>query len=619
MRPIVNPYRDKERLADLDGGFGSKVKKGVPHFSSRVLLGAVLLFLVVVLYYTHHVHYAHLLVKDKPSIRGSFSDSVKEFEVDIQNDLRNIDRKNHGLPIVDMHKKDNSEPRSGKINSLKGPAAVKESYSPALIHKLQEESMHAGAIEDKILALAALSKQNELKIAAEEARREKQRENERLAAEAEALRLEQERKAAEEAERAAAEHQAALLLQQEQAAKVEAAQKEAKAKAEKRAAQEAADQEQAQALAEKRAAQIDAERRAAQLEADALLAKRADEQRQAAVRAQEEETLKAAEAAAAAQQPHNPDEPIGILAPPPDDQQHANALPVQDGPIGVLAPPTENPPLAAGDVAPVVNIDSPEVVDPFADNPVPERGQMQEEAAVKEAALLQEQNLGHPAVPPEADEGQETPAVPAVPVVPIVPLIPAVVPPSVPEVPVSPEVPSALKLGSVDSLSAVDSAKQDSSTPIVALHPPAQPVEALSVPGLPASPTNPALPVVPALPALPALLERPMGYDLSPDVLARMESANAAKTSALANSLAGAEKIDYCAGNVDPFASTPVDAFDPPASADFEIVAEWRSAVASMRNRVSKVRYGGDELRALIKNEIKDLQKMRFKMFCKYA
>ncbi len=607
MRPIVNPYRDKERLADLDGGFGSKVKKGVPHFSSRVLLGAVLLFLVVVLYYTHHVHYAHLLVKDTPSIRGSFSDSVKEFEVDIQNDLRNIDRKNHGLPLVDMRKKDNSEPRSGKINSLKGPVADKESYSPALIHKLQEESMHAGAIEDKVLALAALSKQNELKIAAEEARREKQREEERLAAEAEALRLEQQRKAAEEAERAAAEHQAALLLQQEQAAKVEAAQKEAKAEAEKRAAQEAADQEQAQALAEKRAAQIDAERRAAQLEADALLAKRADEQRQAAVRAQEEETLKAAEAAAAAQQPPNPDVPIGILAPPPDDQQHAH-----DGPIGVLAPPIEIPPIAAGDVAPVGNIDSPEVVDPFAENPVPERGQQQEEAAAKEAALLQEQNLGHPAVSPEADEGQETPAVP------VVPAVPAVVSPSVPEVPVLPEVPSAPKLGSVDSLSAIDSAKQDSSTPIVALHPPAQPVEALSAPGLPVS-TDPALPVVPALPALPALPERPMGYDLSPDVLARMESANAAKTSAQAKSLAGAEKIDYCAGNVDPFASTPVDAFDPPASADFEIVAEWRRAVASMRNRVSKVRYGGDELRALIKNEIKDLQEMRFKMFCKYA
>eukprot|EP01032_Pedospumella_encystans_P031593 gene31593-35670_t len=222
MRPIVNPYRDKERLADSDGSFGSKVKKGVPHFSSRVLLGAVLMFLVVVLYYTHHVHYAHLLVKDKPSIRGgSFLDSVKEFEVDIQNDLRNIDRKNHDLPTIDLRKKDNLEPKSGKINSQKGPVAEKDSYSPALIHKLQEESMHAGAIEDKVLALAALTKQNELRIAAEEARREKQREEERLATEAEALRVEQERKAAEEAERAAAEHQAALLVQQEQAAKAE--------------------------------------------------------------------------------------------------------------------------------------------------------------------------------------------------------------------------------------------------------------------------------------------------------------------------------------------------------------------------------------------------------------
>jgi len=611
MRPIVNPYRDKERLADSDGSFGSKVKKGVPHFSSRVLLGAVLMFLVVVLYYTHHVHYAHLLVKDKPSIRGSFSDSVKEFEVDIQNDLRNIDRKNHGT--VDLRKKDNLEAKSGKINSQKGPVAEKDSYSPALIHKLQEESMHAGAIEDKVLALAALTKQNELRIAAEEARREKQREEERLAAEAEALRVEQERKAAEEAERAAAEHQAALLLQQEQAAKVEAALKEAKAESDK----QAANQEQAQALAEKRAALIEAERRAAQLEADALLAKRADEQRQAAVRAQEEETLKAAEAAAEAQQPHIPDEPVGVLAPPPDDVENkANAPSPLDGPIGVLAPPTEDPPAAVGDVAPVVNIDSPEAVDPYVDNPVPERGQViEDKATAEEAALLQEQNLGHPAVPPEAEEGQEVPVVPAIPVVPavpVVPVVPAVVPPSDAEVPALPEIPSAPKLD-VEPLSAIDSKKQDSSTPIVALHPPAQPVEALSAPGLPASTTDPALPVVPALP------ERPMGYDLSPDVLARMASANAAKTSVQANTLAGGEKIDYCAGNVDPFASTPVDAFDPPASAEFGIVAEWRSAVASMRNRVSKVRYGGEELRALIKNEIKDLQKMRFKLFCKYA
>ena len=612
MRPIVNPYRDKERLADSDGSFGSKVKKGVPHFSSRVLLGAVLLFLVVVLYYTHHVHYAHLLVKDKPSIRGSFSDSVKAFEVDIQNDLRNIDRKNHGLPTVDLRKKDNLEAKSGKINSQKGPVAEKDSYSPALIHKLREESMHAGAIEDKVLALAALTKQNELRIAAEEARREKQREEERLAAEAEALRVEQERKAAEEAERAAAEHQAALLVQQEQAAKAEAALQEAKAEVDKHAA----NQEQAQALAEKRAALIEAERRAAQLEADALLAKRADEQRQAAVRAQEEETLKAAEAAAAAQQPHIPDEPVGVLAPPPDDADKANALPPLDGPIGVLAPPAEDPPAAAGDVAPVVNIDSPEAVEPYVDNPVPERGQViEDKATAEEAALLQEQNLGHPAVPPEAEEGQEVPVVPAIPVVPalpVVPFVPAVVPPGDAEVPALPEIPSAPK-SDAEPLSAVDSKKQDSSTPIVALHPPAQPVEALSAPGLPVTTTDPALPVVPALP------ERPMGYDLSPDVLARMASANAAKSSAQASSLTGGEKIDYCAGNVDPFASTPVDAFDPPASAEFEIVAEWRSAVASMRNRVSKVRYGGEELRALIKNEIKDLQKMRFKLFCKYA
>jgi hypothetical protein len=70
---------------------------------------------------------------------------------------------------------------------------------------------------------------------------------------------------------------------------------------------------------------------------------------------------------------------------------------------------------------------------------------------------------------------------------------------------------------------------------------------------------------------------------------------------------------------VDPFLGTPVDTFQPPAGADFELAAQWHSAVRSMVSKISKVKYGGEELRALIRTEVEALQVMRFKMFCQYA
>jgi hypothetical protein len=129
------------------------------------------------------------------------------------------------------------------------------------------------------------------------------------------------------------------------------------------------------------------------------------------------------------------------------------------------------------------------------------------------------------------------------------------------------------------------------------------------------SPAQAADPAVAEPPVPPVIItttanNRPTGYDL-PDlkIPAKAPTAEAAP----------GEKVDYCAGQVDPFRSTPVDTFQPPAGADFELASQWHSAVRGMVSKISKVKYGGEELRALIRTEVEALQVMRFKMFCKYA
>jgi hypothetical protein len=62
-----------------------------------------------------------------------------------------------------------------------------------------------------------------------------------------------------------------------------------------------------------------------------------------------------------------------------------------------------------------------------------------------------------------------------------------------------------------------------------------------------------------------------------------------------------------------------VDTFIPPKEASFEATLEWKNAVKNMVSKVSKVKVGGDSLRALIKEEVTTLQIMLFKMFCMYA
>jgi hypothetical protein len=46
---------------------------------------------------------------------------------------------------------------------------------------------------------------------------------------------------------------------------------------------------------------------------------------------------------------------------------------------------------------------------------------------------------------------------------------------------------------------------------------------------------------------------------------------------------------------------------------------QWRGAVKDMINKISKVKYGGEQLRTLIRGEVEALQVLRFKSFCKYA
>lgn len=113
-----------------------------------------------------------------------------------------------------------------------------------------------------------------------------------------------------------------------------------------------------------------------------------------------------------------------------------------------------------------------------------------------------------------------------------------------------------------------------------------------------------------AVAATTTALNRPTGFDLP-----------ALKVPAPKDSLENSnkEKIDYCAGHDDPFAGIPVDNFTPPAAADFETVQQWRNAVNEMVRKISKVNYGGDELRTLIRTEVESLQLMRFKMFCQFA
>jgi hypothetical protein len=240
--------------------------------------------------------------------------------------------------------------------------------------------------------------------------------------------------------------------------------------------------------------------------------------------------------------------------------------------------------------------------------------------------------------------GHELPAEPVVPAMPAqlsghelpaepkTPALPAEL--AGPIIPTSAEAPLVLDLPAGSVLAAVGQ------EPVVALHLPQQPVEILSPPVNPSEPVAPSFPVtIPigkqnaaAVPS-PGKTEvaaaaaqkdssvpvsttpnRPTGYDLPPDQLQKVLAA-----SANAPAVISGKKIDYCAENIDPYAHQPVDTFVPPAGADFELVSQWKSAVRAMISKISKVKFGGEELRELIRGEVEALSVLRFKMFCKYG
>ena len=78
-------------------------------------------------------------------------------------------------------------------------------------------------------------------------------------------------------------------------------------------------------------------------------------------------------------------------------------------------------------------------------------------------------------------------------------------------------------------------------------------------------------------------------------------------------------KINYCSGNVDPFSSTPVDKFVVPSSASFESSQQWASELSKVLKSIAKLRIGGSELRAIMKEEVDKLKLLRFQLFCAYA
>ena len=76
---------------------------------------------------------------------------------------------------------------------------------------------------------------------------------------------------------------------------------------------------------------------------------------------------------------------------------------------------------------------------------------------------------------------------------------------------------------------------------------------------------------------------------------------------------------DPCEGSRDPFEKQPVEDFHPPSKAPFELKMQWEDAVKDMLDAIKQITIGGPTLREHLKKEVRKMQLMRFKMFCKYA
>lgn len=79
------------------------------------------------------------------------------------------------------------------------------------------------------------------------------------------------------------------------------------------------------------------------------------------------------------------------------------------------------------------------------------------------------------------------------------------------------------------------------------------------------------------------------------------------------------EGENACSSFADPFKNQPVDSFKPPKGARFEDVMEWEDVLKTKLDAITKMTVGGEPLREFMRKEVKTLQLLRFKLFCKYV
>jgi hypothetical protein len=61
-----------------------------------------------------------------------------------------------------------------------------------------------------------------------------------------------------------------------------------------------------------------------------------------------------------------------------------------------------------------------------------------------------------------------------------------------------------------------------------------------------------------------------------------------------------------------------VESYAPPRTAAIEEVFQWEDSVRDMKQRLGKVRFGGQALRDMARDEARALDLLRHQLFCKY-
>jgi hypothetical protein len=62
----------------------------------------------------------------------------------------------------------------------------------------------------------------------------------------------------------------------------------------------------------------------------------------------------------------------------------------------------------------------------------------------------------------------------------------------------------------------------------------------------------------------------------------------------------------------------PIETFTPPRNADLADVLAWEDAMSELKEKIKQMTIGGKALRDIIKKEVRQMQVIRFKTFCKY-